>query len=105
MHEAVREDRELRAVVADEDVGVAGVGQDLRRALVVGAAGGLPGQHLDPDVGAELGLQPLDGDLELHRPDARQHGHGVLGVRAAQDVDDALLVELLAGRGGTACGG
>ena len=63
------------------------------------------GQHLRADLGAELGLQALDGDLELHRADARQHGHGVLGVLAAQDVDDALLVELLAGRGGTACGG
>ena len=93
--EAVREDREPRAVAADQHVGVRGVGQDLGRALVVGAPGGRPRQQLGADLGAELGPQPLDGDLELHRADAGQHGHGVLGVLAPQDVDDALLVELL----------
>lgn len=60
----------------------------------VGAAGQLVGQVVDGGRDLELGGQPGEGDVELHRADGGQHRCLLDPVGRAQHLDHAFGVEL-----------
>ena len=66
----------------------------LRRGGLVGAPSHAPRGGAQLGGRAELVLEPVDGHLELHRADRREHRRLIAEVGVAQHLHHALLVEL-----------